>query len=127
MSDSTDVPNSERQKKNHAGYLTAIGVVVLSLVTLSIFSLKSTSVETKQAPVIEALERYKSENGKYPDNLELLTPEILKVLPGCMDSIGSTARYNFDPKDGHYTLICHNFAFSNSVYSSRDNTWMVLD
>lgn len=126
------------EKRKSYGCLTVIvGVVVLHFLFLSVMITFTSETETKlvvvpsQVPVIEALSKYKSVNGNYPDNIELLIPEYLKSLPDCYDSTfivdGAVARYYLNPKDGHYILSCNNIAFSNTVYSSRDNTWTVLD
>jgi len=118
------------------GCLTFIGAVVLFYVVLSFFISTSEQESTPlivptQLPVIEALTKYKSVNGNYPENIELLIPEHLKSLPDCYDSTfiadGAVARYHLNPKDGYYILICHNLGFSNTVYNSRDNRWTVLD
>lgn len=45
-------------------------------------------------PLLAALERYKSDHGKYPDRLDKLVPEYVSTLPRCPDDrYGSGNKY----------------------------------
>jgi hypothetical protein len=74
-------------------------------------------VETDLAPVIVALEKYKTANNCYPDKLEALTPTYLDVLPRTAYYIDS----------GEYTIGRYTFFTNKHLYSSRTKKWRNVD
>ncbi|MCX5855369.1 MAG: hypothetical protein NTZ24_12520 [Deltaproteobacteria bacterium] len=94
-------------------------VIVTSLIYilgLSVYSLRIniTECDTDLAPVIVALEKYKTANNRYPDKLEALIPTYLNALP-------RTAYYV--DESGEYTIGRYVFMFSKRLYSSRTKGW----
>jgi hypothetical protein len=54
----------------------------------------------RYTPVIEAIEKYKANNGKYPDTLNTLVPEYLPSSPGIYMKFGEELAYKPDsPRD----------------------------
>ena len=83
-------------------------------------------IKTDLAPVIVALEKYKTENNHYPDKLDELTPVYLNYdpSPSSWYIVDSKHRFRADPgeyKLGRpYTLP----GFLNLyLYNSRTKTW----
>jgi hypothetical protein len=81
-------------------------------------------VKTDFAPVIEALEKYKTANNRYPekDKLEALTPTYLDTLPSCPGSNKPGATYYFVTHSGGSMLGCR-FYLSPYLYSSDTKKW----
>ena len=132
MTDSTQVPGSEKPKNRKAGCLTIIAlfigaIIVFGIVGSIIQGPKDNLVDTTFAPVIAALEIYKSKNGRYPDNLDLLVPAYLTSMPSCPDSSKPGAAYYLDPKSGGYILGCYTFLFTKRLYNSGTKTWESSD
>jgi hypothetical protein len=116
-------PAVEIKRYSKAGRMIGIWiypVIVTSLICflgLFVHSLRIniTECETDLAPVIVALEKYKTANNHYPDKLEALTPIYLDALP--------RTGYYFDADSDEYTLGRYVFMFSKHLYSSRTKKW----
>ena len=132
MTDPTQEPDSEKPKNRKAGCLAVIAfflvaIVVFGIVGSMIEDPKSHLVDTTFAPVIEALDKYRGTNGRYPDKLDVLLPAHLSVLPSCPDSQKPGAAYYVDPKTGEYILGCYTFLFTKRLYSSHSKRWESSD
>lgn len=132
MADPTQEAGSEKLKSRKLGCLAVIAfflvaIVVFGIVGSMIEGPKSSLVDTTFAPVIEALDKYKSTNGRYPDKLDALIPAHLSVLPSCPDSTKPGAAYYVDPKSGEYILGCYTFLFTKRLYNSRTKRWESSD
>ncbi len=76
-------------------------------------------VEADLAPVIVALEKYKTVNNCYPDKLEALIPAYLDTLPRAAYYVDTSGEYTI----GRYTSLLPN----KRLYSSRTKTWRTTD
>ena len=128
MADPLREGGAEKSKRRKSGCLTVIASVFAALVIFGfvgglIAHHKSGLVDSAFAPVIEALDRYKTANGRYPDKLDALVPTYLSALPTCPDSHRPGGGYSPDPMSGEYSLGCYTFVFNKRVYDSRIKQW----
>lgn len=72
-------------------------------------------------PVIAALEVYKTEHGRYPDQLQALVPGYLDAIPTLR--LGPLRYYTYD--EDQFILLFRGFAFLDAMYYSSDTgTWV---
>lgn len=76
-------------------------------------------VEADLAPVIVALEKYKTANNCYPEKLEALIPAYLDTLPRTAYYVDASGEYTV----GRYTSLLPN----KRLYSSRTKQWRTED
>lgn len=77
----------------------------------------------KVKPIIQGLEQYKVENGKYPNQLYDLIPKYLSNIPnsmmGCLD-----VPYQYDIlKDGNYSISFPFIEEGKYTWTSKGNRW----
>ena len=122
------LPGSDKPKTKPAGCLSIIAFFLIAIALFGIVGTlfegpKTTLVDNSFAPVIAGLDKYKSTNGRYPDNLDALLPAYLGDLPGCPDSTKPGAAYYVDPNSGDYVLGCYTGLFTKRLYDSRTRRW----
>jgi len=80
------------------------------------------------APVIAALDKYRSVKGTYPDSLDKLVPEYISEVPSCRPGTPKPPiYYGLDKASGEYTLICPRFAYMRQIYRSKTRQWGTYD
>ena len=88
---------------------------------------KSRIVEEQAAPLIAALERYKSEQGGYPRELSSLTPRYVSELPKCSVSDNGPMPYFVDDATKTFQIICPVGMFSKRRFISASGKWSTFD
>ena len=88
---------------------------------------KSRIVEEQAAPLIAALERYKSEQGGYPHELSLLAPRYISELPKCSVSDNRPMPYFADGATKTFQIICPVGMFSKRRFLSASGKWGTFD
>lgn len=104
-----------------AKWINPINYTILICFFVSILDLagiEQYKIKTNLAPVIVALEKYKTANNHYPDKLEELTPTYLDALP-------RTAYYV--DASGEYLIGRSVTIFSKHFYRSRTKKWTTED
>jgi hypothetical protein len=76
-------------------------------------------VEADLAPVLVALEKYKTANNRYPEKLDALTPTYLDTLPKTAYYVDASGEYTI----GRYTSLLP----TKHLYSSRTKAWRTTD
>lgn len=132
MPQSPQADDSKQEKRKGFGCLVAIGMLIAAVVIFGIIGSifegpKSNLVEMSLTPVIDALEKYKAANGRYPDKLDALVPTYLSPMPNCPDSSKPGAAYFLDAASGEYVLGCYTTLFMKRLYSSRSKKWETSD
>lgn len=77
--------------------------------------------EAAFAPVIDALERQRAAEGRYPATLTGVAPHYLEALPPGLASGGD--RYALDERGENFRLTFRGMATQTHVYSSREKRW----
>lgn len=76
------------------------------------------------APVIAALDKYRSVKGGYPDSLDKLVPEYISEMPGCKPSTQQPQMHYWLSEDsGEYILSCTVLVYMRHSYSSDTKQW----
>ena len=132
MTNSTQETGSEKPKSKKLGYPAVIAFFLIGIIAFVIIGVvtegpKSSLVDTTFAPVIDALDKYKATNRRYPDKLDALLPAYLSALPSCPDSTKPGAAYFVDPKSGEYKLGCYTMLFTTRLYDSGAKRWETSD
>jgi hypothetical protein len=92
--------------------------------------------ETNFAPLLAALEQYRSTTGEYPDEVAELVPEYVASLPKCPVSGGWAPELSYHKRQpghrlqGTYLVQCVVGAFvfpQYALYESADAAWMYTD
>ena len=105
------------------GTLTFISVVAF----LIIGNIQGMLTDYRAGKIIQELEQYHTDNGKYPESLEMLTTEYLSSVP-------STA-YGVISRDFEYTyyspnkygLLYYSYIGAEHRYNSEVKEWQVED
>lgn len=84
-------------------------------------------VEERGAPLIIALERYKSEQGGYPPNLSSLVPRYVTEIPKCSESDAGSIPYFVDEATKSFQIVCPAGMFSKRGFSSASGKWSTFD
>lgn len=107
-----------------AGITGACGVVIL-LAGATACSVHTSALESKLAPLVAALERYRVDNGNYPERLDSLVPTYLRMLPTCPGRPVSYSRpIGATPS---FDLTCVTFGFNKHSYDSFTAKWKDWD
>ena len=83
-------------------------------------------MERESEPLIAALEKYRAQNGRYPEKLAELVPAQAGALPSCApDGKRPLAYYRRD--DGGYSITCYTYVYLKHSYDSSTRTWSSWD
>lgn len=82
-----------------------IACICFAAIQFWLLNTSTRRLEERTAPAIAALEKYKADNGNYPDRLEALTPKYLQSLPECKMLLSKMWYQKLDEEKG-YRLIC---------------------
>ncbi len=77
----------------------------LSLVLVAGCNKRVFTLEKDFAPLIVALERYRSDSGAFRENLEQLTPRYVSSIPSCPAEHRPEVSYHLR-KDGKFIIQC---------------------
>ena len=115
-------------------------VVIFAIVVTVVGGLGSGSItqehETNFAPLLAALEQYRTTSGQYPDELAELVPGFVASLPECPVSGGWAGDdYYYKRKKGEYLegtyiiqCVIGVFLFpQRGLYESEDAEWWYVD
>ena len=69
--------------------------------------------------IVITIERFKNDQGKFPDKLELLVPQYLSSLP---KPYVPPYKWEYKIKDGEYTLSV-NIGYPYCTYYSKSSKW----
>ena len=80
------------------------------------------TVESRGMLLIQALSKFRTEQGRYPDSLDALVPRFLNLLPRCPN--GDFFLYRLAGTD--YFLSCSNVVFRQKpyLYNSNSHKWL---
>ena len=120
-----------KKKKKTSGCLIKFAVLFAAIMICGLIAamieIRNTNlVEANFTPVIVALEKYKTANGRYPDKLESLTPTYLDTIPSCPGS-SKPGNVFYTSDSGEYTLCCYVFLFDKRWYNSSTKKWWTTD
>jgi hypothetical protein len=107
--------------------------VLLSLVAALFtgFLIQHHQVERSQElaePIIAALEVYRTEHGRYPDQLQALVPGYVNAIPTPRLGLSTARPLDYSAfADDTYLLFFPAFAFMDAMYSSDTGTWVLDD
>lgn len=91
------------------------------------------AIEKRFAPLLQALEAYRAEYGRYPLQAQELVPGRLSALPSCYreqgpEGVGEGAEFLYGPADdGSFLITCYTAVFWKYTYDSRKGRWYGWD
>ncbi len=105
-----------------------VGFLLFGIVAYVIWGLFASGgsegeMEAAMAPAIEALDKYKAANGRYPDRVDALVPGLLAAAPLCPD--GKKPIYFLDKNE--FVIGCAVMMFDRRLYDSGAKKWKALD
>lgn len=105
-------------------FLSVMGFVLVAFLVMPPIE----DMKNAAAPVIAALDKYRSVKGGYPDSLDKLVPEYISEVPVCKPGTQQPRmRYWLAKDSGEYMLMCPRFVYSRQSYSSETKRWGIYD
>lgn len=114
-----------RQKLRYFGYKTAI----YTFLVISSFGLHQydTSIARQRAEtIIDAVNHYQQDKGRYPESLHNLVPGYLPEIPQSRIFVSGNFFYQGAPEDPHLMYVDYP-PFGRVSWSFKDREWITID
>jgi hypothetical protein len=113
---------SEKPRRRQHFRVAAI-YALLFIATFAVISLSATVAQHRATPVISAVNRYRSEHGRYPTDLNELVPEYLPSIPHAgFTRLSRNFRYYNERPQLYFAGMFHGvFAYDFPTESWRAN------
>jgi hypothetical protein len=103
----------------------ALCLTVFAILSTFMFNRHMGQVNARR--IIEAVEGYRSEQGRYPERLENLVPQYFSKVPRAAIRFESTKYYYMHHKDSHSLMWAEAPPFGRRIYHFESKTWSTID
>ncbi|MBN3040834.1 MAG: hypothetical protein JW867_06870 [Candidatus Omnitrophica bacterium] len=101
--------------------------LAMSILIFTANGINNKIAENRAKILIEACEKYKKINNKYPDKLQDLVPIFISKVPAAKYTLASNKFYYLKTEDSHILFYMHIPPFGRPTYNFEKKQWAYMD